>query len=716
MWLDAFRSEAETLIAWRPGNVLMKNTQGVVSSEDICYSCHDGYVNDSRDRVWKYKRHSTFVKPSKSVTVPPSLPLSNKNEIYCGTCHTPHSAATDAKAGVTAISTFLREVNLDSRLCGMCHTEQARFGRNKGHPLGVMPAQSASALPSATGLDLGDNRKIICQTCHRVHGARGDTIVAVPNRNSELCTTCHREHKGLLNTKHDLRLTMPSAVNIKQQPPADSGPCGACHIPHGSANEILWARQYTPGGPTSQLCLGCHDEDNPAQVKWIGRYSHPVDVRPSAGLSLHDKLPLFSDNAVRDASGKVACFTCHSVHRWDPDIALNTGAKEVDGDASNSFLRISNFRSSELCLACHENKKQVRDSDHYLEVTAPKETNLSGLTPEESGPCGTCHIVHNAAGINLWARELHGPEDLTSQLCTGCHDKSGPAAKKTVGPNTHPVAVPIDRLSITAPVTRLTQRLPLYDGSGDKAEGKNVACMTCHEPHTWDPKNPRPNSQEILQNKEGDNTDSFLRIVNAPSSMLCRFCHVDKAAVDGTDHDLNVSAPQAKNLRDQTVTSSGQCGACHLVHNSPHTIALWSRSMGPVGNTGSNMDALCTSCHFKKGVANKAVPQIASHPREKLIINTIPSRKKTGSYTPVFDDTGEKVAVGNISCPSCHNAHQWGYLAGTRTDPEYSQGTGASKFLRTTSDNAICVNCHGPEAAFRYLYFHEPEQRIAVSP
>ena len=65
----------------------MKDTQGVVSSEEICYSCHDGYVNDSRHVVWKDNQHKTFVKPSGNVTVPAVLPLSNRNEIYCGTCH-----------------------------------------------------------------------------------------------------------------------------------------------------------------------------------------------------------------------------------------------------------------------------------------------------------------------------------------------------------------------------------------------------------------------------------------------------------------------------------------------------------------------------------------------------------------------------------------------------------------------------------------------------
>ena len=45
MWMDDFRTGKETLIEWQPGEVPIKGAQDVVSSEEVCYSCHDGYVN-----------------------------------------------------------------------------------------------------------------------------------------------------------------------------------------------------------------------------------------------------------------------------------------------------------------------------------------------------------------------------------------------------------------------------------------------------------------------------------------------------------------------------------------------------------------------------------------------------------------------------------------------------------------------------------------------
>jgi hypothetical protein len=248
-------------------------------------------------------------------------------------------------------------------------------------------------------------------------------------------------------------------------------------------------------------------------------------------------------------------------------------------------------------------------------------------------------------------------------------------------------------------------KLPLYSDNGDKRPGKKIVCLTCHEPHTWDPKDSRPVLKDVFQNIEGDAGNSFLRKVASPSSVLCTTCHVNQARVDGTDHDLNGPAPQATNLQGRTVKASGQCGACHLVHNSPLKLKLWARPYGSVPQDQSQMNALCTGCHSKGNIAEKKIPLIATHPAGNLITNVMRYNPNKSGYTPLFDETGREKNVGDISCPSCHNAHQWSPLLKGR-------GAGRYNFLRNTSDNTFCADCHGPDAIFRYLYFHDPKKRV----
>ena len=179
-----------------------------------------------------------------------------------------------------------------------------------------------------------------------------------------------------------------------------------------------------------------------------------------------------------------------------------------------------------------------------------------------------------------------------------------------------------------------------------------MTCSTCHDPHRWDPLKTYVGDHF---DSEGNAQNSFLRLENSPSPMLCGNCHPDKAYVEKTDHDLSVTAPYSENILHQTPLESGVCGVCHLVHSDKKRILLWAQHLGS-GN--SIMESICRSCHSKNGSAKDKIPGITSHPRDKLIINVGKDIKGKPDYFPLFDDiSGKPVAVGNISCPSCHNAH-----------------------------------------------------------
>ncbi|UCF87493.1 MAG: hypothetical protein JSV71_01930, partial [Nitrospiraceae bacterium] len=200
MWLNDFRTEKETLIEWKPTNVLMKDTQGVVSSEEMCYSCHDGYINDSRFITWKYNRHKVYVRPSKNVSIPYNMPLSVHDEIYCGTCHSAHGKGAAPHGNPMGLTSFFRETKIDSTLCEQCHRNESAHERSNSHPLHISKGKLPDKLFALGSKRAEKKDTIICQTCHKVHGARGEKILIVSNKNSELCVLCHEDQEGLIGT------------------------------------------------------------------------------------------------------------------------------------------------------------------------------------------------------------------------------------------------------------------------------------------------------------------------------------------------------------------------------------------------------------------------------------------------------------------------------------------------------------------------------------
>ena len=732
MWLDVFRTNKETLIKWQPGNVLMKNTQGIVSSEKMCYSCHDGYVADARYTVWKYNNHPIFKKPSKDIKIPAALTLSNKDQLYCGTCHSPHSGRTAAPGSSPAETipgplSFLKLPNVDSSLCEACHVNETDYKRTHGHPVHTDKLEIPKTLFVKGSVKAVRKNTVICQTCHAVHGAKGRHLTVMDNRQSALCMVCHKE-RTIAGTLHDVRVTMPNETNLLGQPVTESGPCGACHVPHKSAGYMLWARKKPPGNPASQLCLSCHSNTPDSKIKGIGRYSHPMDV--SAVPKIQGKpapapfkinLPVFSKSGMRQTTGSIQCFTCHDVHQWDPNHPNNRGGKNVTGYASNSFLRISSSRTSALCVECHRDKQQILLFDHNLVRTAPKEKNIRGDTAEISGPCGACHIPHHAADKRLWARKVIQGKDGAPHYCTGCHSQNGVAKEKQVGKNDHPIDVVLKGKDIPPP-GRVIKVLPLYNLDGGTQGGDRIMCRTCHDPHIWsadgktiDPSDhPKAATGAAIQNIEGDARNSFLRRVASPKPDLCVVCHEDTALLVGTDHDLFVTAPWAKNQLGQSVLESGQCGVCHAVHNSPKDRLLWAQPYGPVEKNQHPMNSLCTGCHSKGGVAKDKIPAVATHPKGKLINNIFTFTKQGTGYIKIFDNHWKEVNVGDLSCSSCHSFYQWDHRINKPGVGRNVEGNADTSFLRTSSDKTVCIDCHGQTAIWRYTYFHSIQKRAML--
>lgn len=723
MWLKDFdRKDITTLIPYDPKPVVQSGQQDVSSTNEMCFSCHDGFVLDSRS-IWTAKKHNhpVGVKPSKKITIPTSkgktvFPLNDDGKVYCGTCHTAHGVDWNQDESPV----FLRVKNVESSMCLACHLEKSTGPKEGNHPVFKQPPGKPEKLLTA-GAKFAKDGGVICQSCHSPHASDNKKILVIHNQDSNLCVTCHNDKDTVADTKHNIGLSAPGLKNKKNQTPSESGICGACHLPHGANGPMLWARDtHISDDKAAGRCLACHQEGGPAKSKTIGDHSHPTKVSvkklgirvekgkwknaaTSKGEALKE-LPLYSNAGHKVIHGdNVSCGTCHDPHAWSQDgkATKKSDGEFVEGDENSSFLRIAQQGKSLLCLNCHLHKKNVISTKHNMFNNA--DIAKDGILP--GGACEQCHIPHNAKGTFLRARDIDNKtESNITGMCKACHSKEGLAKDKTIDGFSHPVGMSLENLASKS------TKLPLYspDGIKNHQNGK-VDCATCHDAHTWT--TGTLNFIDAL--KEGDATNSFLRISAAHNSELCLECHNDKKTVLGTDHDLSVNGSDAVNHKGQDVAHSGVCGQCHSVHNATMKTGLWAREPAEVSH---EIEKMCLSCHANGKVAEDKIPPQLRHPdhitvwsnkvREKRIIN------KPLPDIPVFDEDGQQAHVGLITCLSCHDPHKWQPGQTKPGKGKKLEGDAMNSFLRNTdTELIICADCHGADAIFRYKYFHGETSR-----
>ncbi len=772
-WIDTF------FVDGKGSELVLFQSEMVVAKPEICFTCHDGSVVDSRAKVYNDHRHKTNKPPPANIKIPKELPLDKDGNMQCSTCHTAHGVSSEMGIEKTI---FLRTSNKDSAMCRMCHTDK-EGGLNKGnHPIGVIKDHKIPKTLLAIGAKVGEKgEEIICETCHTAHGAPDESFLVESARNSglclechadkniftpegkrnsyhvintkfkkvkipeelikkgaklgyggmiicqtchkvhnnnieknlllikkdeksTLCLTCHTDKQYLADTKHNLAHSVPNEKNLEGKTVAEAGICSACHLPHKTARKLSGDSDFT-----TQLCLSCHSKGNIGEKVIPPDYRHPVAVNPfkidnpdviltTIGVEKDKlRLPLFNKYGAQDKDGMVTCATCHDPHRWRSDSTKGEIREDVKGDNKTSYLRKP---SPDLCNECHNIKFSIAGSKHDIQKVTPEEKNILGQTPSQSGLCGVCHIIHGGQKNYLWGRKITTKSDLLIiDLCISCHNENGIAKKKVIKEPSHPVNISPFRKG-------LSTTLPLFDKDGKVSKEGFIACQTCHDPHRWDPVK---TISEDHYKDEGTSENSFLRIENLPSPKLCENCHPKKAYIEKTDHDLLITGRDSKNVLGQTPEESGTCGVCHITHNSKNQFKLWAQGF----SAGSAiMDMMCNYCHSKNGSAKNKIPKIASHPDGMLITNTGRDIKGKPNYFPLFDkSSGEMVHIGNISCPSCHDVHQWDPRFPEKGTGVNIEGNATNSFLRQQTYSIMCIDCHGLDALFRFKYYHELSDR-----
>ncbi len=688
-WIDTF------FIDGKASDLVPYQAEKVVAEAEICYSCHDGSVVDSRARVYNDSHHPINKAPPPDMEIPEIFPLDENGFMQCATCHTAHGVPSEMGMDKTI---FIRAANEDSGMCRLCHKDKDGGPANGNHPIDSTKLAFSDEFRELGALQGVKKNQVICQSCHRVHGAPNEKfLIDSAQEGGHLCLDCHVDKKELLGTVHDLRITAPDSVNLKGKTPSESGVCGACHLVHGSREAVLWGRKMpavSSGYKIVDLCLSCHNKDGLARKKVLSDFSHPYNVAMN-DKGMDPDLPVFDMEGRRVPleKGFLSCPTCHDPHRGRK---LMADGKPGAGD---KFLRFPNKPSPELCSQCHPGESRVELTDHDLLATGSNVLNNQGQSPAESGTCGVCHLIHKAKNRKLWALTIPDSRQPAEGVCMACHSPGGVAAAKVLGKRSHPVNI--------RPASKgIKTSLPLYDKKGEKNEEGMLTCLSCHNPHQWDPEKPEPARSYGM---EGDGNNSFLRLKSAPSAALCVSCHTEQSTVLMTDHDMTILAPESRNLLRQRPAESGPCGACHLVHNGRNRVRLWARKLRK-GN--GVMDKMCKSCHNRKSIGSKKVPKVDSHPKGMLITSVGRNKKGEANYFPLFHSrTGKYVTVGDISCASCHDVHRWDPKVKGPGAGKNIEGRTTSSFLRMQTYGLMCIDCHGLDALFRFKYYHNSKQR-----
>ncbi len=657
-----------------------------VSKSEMCLSCHDGSVGDSRRRVWQEHGHQTGITPPGVMRVPAELPLV-EGQIACRTCHSAHGGGRFS--GDMATTIFLRVENNASQLCMGCHEDHTRGPTLGTHPTGGMPWAVPQELIDA-GARIGPNpREITCQVCHTPHGASHDHLLVMGVESNQLCLTCHSQMRpGMFRDDAHSEHPLNPVVNAEQKAavldmntrlgPNDKLICLSCHkLHHGKGERFLLARELREG----RMCIQCHSEKSamfgsshdlrlafPEERNRLGMT--PESGGPCSSCHMFHRYARAPEFHPIDTTGQ--CITCHQEGRCAESSALGghnhpgvgcTGCHDPHETSARHFLR---DQPAQLCASCHSDQALLAGGRH--DFCAGDEKAWPGASREANDSCLACHRPHSTPDGSLWRVSTAG--NSSDATCVACHSSADWKAGGGHGAM-HP------RAAVAASTS-----LPLV--SIDEAHTRGLGCKTCHNPHSA--------------------TDKLLRVSrDAPASDLCIQCHSPMQQILLTAH---------ADIGGDRGHGGAACRACHGMHAEPAALGSSLLALDPLPAgfvVADNEDSACVSCHRSGGRARP--PAIASHPPVPMLA---PGIDGFTASLPLFDDAGAESVAGRMTCKTCHVPH------GQPVDPATSSfATTLSAgergqmrlMLRPFAPPNACTTCHGAEGLWRFLYFHDPVLR-----
>lgn len=337
------------------------------------------------------------------------------------------------------------------------------------------------------------------------------------------------------------------------------------------------------------------------------------------------------------------CIQCHENKTKGKAIhsAIATGClscHEVRVNRDVTRVKLITATPAKLCLQCHADKDaaQIKGRVHNPAVR----------------DCLKCHDPHVSDNKNQLRKPMSGATK-DDNICLSCHGIGTEVAKSgsrhtaldmgcDTCHTTHKTGDP-NRREFRYHLTKATPQLCIdchdaKDESLQKAhDGQPFAradCVQCHDPH-------QSNRPKLMQ--------AFVHTPFDGGKSSCSTCH--QAPKDGkvvliqaSPKELCVSCHTDKpeQIEKAKVPHPGAAGDCTDCHN-PHA----GKSPGFAKPDGVNV---CLGCHAEQAEQGK----------------------KAHQHQPVFDQ----------GCATCHEPH----------------GGDNPKLLRAKNGNALCLECHGPEA------------------
>lgn len=656
--------------------------------------------------------------------------------IKCTSCHNSHSTL-----GTTGFNNLCTSCHNNSSTKPFTQADAANPYGYSYYSSGVTPGKvyqtshswtgsadneraGASSPTSAAMNNANISGKLLCVTCHSVHGGQGSVaagtapFLRMSNSGDSMCTDCHRTRNQSSATMgtHPVNINYSSIATQKQYTAAyrtkristnPSNPtaatqlvggkivCSTCHSIHYSdsksstvdssyANPVspvktVWSKLSTSTGHLLKgdawskdavggvnLCQNCHNHDN--HNAYIGSKSVATNLQCSDCHGGHNEYIKPGDED--DAGGKL---NTKLLRRY---VAYSSGTKLTDANGKPDYRRkvfytattsqnaiVRNGSGTGICEACHKPSAAV--SEH---------ANMSLQTTKQ---CYECHVG--------------GAHPKTPPIgCTGCHG-SPPERANTAG-NVKYGITPSKGYAVYSTNADGTTILKSYALSSvfknestaghpthSASKPYNYLCKECHNGN-FHKNTSKVGSgetyQDVFIDKAGITAGTNATFVGGTATSTCSnmFCHsYGTATMRGAK-----SVSWANGVRGSIVNSNNRCAACH---NGSFRVG------------GTIYNNLSTNSHFKHVNYSSNGIRVKKFTCNVCHADTVSSNTTISNYTKhangsrdVSFDTGVTLTASGSSWngTTCTTyCHSDGYLANAVTVTWSSRTTGA------------CGTCHG---------------------